>query len=373
VSPQRDIAIYSPMASDLYERDAAVSGGAELQTMLLARSLAARGLRCAHIVVPLAGPPAELPEGLELVERGAFAGRRLTGKAEEARRVWQGFHDADAGTYIFRGGWPVLGVAARFCRTNRRRLIFAAASDLNFVTPGVRGIKQAEFALYRYGARRSDTIVVQTQGQGELARRMFPRARRIVEIPSFAEPAEPSSAEPEAFLWTGRLADYKNPAAYVELARAVPEARFWMIPKYVEKYDSDAAVSRAARELPNMEVLDSRPRDELMRLVERSVAIVNTSPREGMPNLFLEGWARGIPALTFEFDPDGRIGAQGLGVSAGGSPERFADGARELWRTRGDRRELARHVRAYIHDTHGEQAVTRHWMDLLGASSNGRP
>lgn len=366
MSPRNDVAIYSPYASQLYERDVTVSGGAELQMVMLAERLAARGLRCAPIVLPLRGASADLPSGIQIVERQYFAGgSTVGGKVRESGRMWRALRDADARTYVFRGAWPALGVAAVFCRRHGRRLVFSCTSDRNFVSEA-RGLKRADHELYRLGARRSDAIVAQTESQAVLARAAFPSARRVVVIPSFAEPAEQSAAPPEAFLWTGRLIDYKNPDAYVELARAVPEARFWMIPKFVEEDpDTGRRLQAVVRELPNLELLEARPRPELMELVDRSVAIVNTSPREGMPNLFLEGWARGIPALTFEFDPDGRIEREGLGAAAQGSAERFAKAARELWESRHDRTEVAQRVRAYVARTHSPDVVAGRWADLL--------
>lgn len=364
--PRNDVAIYAPYASQLYERDVTVSGGAELQTVMLATHLARRGLRCAHIVLPLEAARTDLAGGLELVQRAPFGGgSKPVGKAVEMRRVWRAFEDADAHAYVFRGGWPALGVAAAFCRRKGRRLVFASASDRNFVSHA-RGLKRLDYGIFRYGARRANVIVAQTGSQAMLARDAFPRVERIVEIPSFAEPAALSTAAPAAFLWTGRLIEYKNPDAYVELARAVPDAHFWMIPKFVdEDPERGRLVEEAARALPNLELLDAVPRAELMKLVDRSVAIVNTSPREGMPNLFLEGWARGIPALTLDFDPDGRIAEHGLGVAADGSMERLAAGARALW-AGGDRRDaMGRRSRAYVVGTHGYESVAARWVELL--------
>jgi glycosyltransferase involved in cell wall biosynthesis len=361
--PARDIAIYSPYIGQLLERDAEVSGGAELQAMMLAEAAVAAGLTCGLMTIPVRSPRTDLPRGLEVVERKDF--EDVGGKLDEVRALWGMLDRADARIYVIRGGWPALGVAAAFCRRKRRRLVFAATSDRNFVSLAA-GLKRIDEEIYRFGARRCDAIVAQTAAQRRMARESFGKAGRIVEIPSFAEEAPASAAEPEAFLWAGRLIDYKNPGAYLRLARAVPEARFWMIPKFADEDPAAGEQALAAeRELPNLELLESRPRAAMMELVERAVAIVNTSPREGMPNMFLEGWARGIPALTYEFDPDGRIAAQGLGEAADGDEARFAAAARRLWAARGDRSEARERVRRYLHDTHGRDAVGRRWLELF--------
>lgn len=370
--PSRDIAIYSPYASQLYERRPAVSGGAELQTVMLAAALAEHGLRVAHIVLPLEGEATSLPNGVEVVQRRPFAGGwRLLGQAREIGRVWRALAAADAGVYVVRSSWAALGVVAAFCALRRRRLVWASASDLDFGSFFFRG-RRAELELFRLGVRRADLIVVQTEAQANLAEEAFGSRRRVVRIPSFARLAEPSRRAPEAFLWTGRLEEYKGPVAYVELARSVPEAHFWMIPKFVEESAAyGREVEAGAAELPNLELLEARPHGELMELVERSVAVVNTSPSEGMPNTFLEAWARGIPVLTLVFDPDSRVEREQLGVAAGGSKERFAEGARELWDGRTRREDLSRRVRACLERRHGPKIVGERWAVVLSELLDG--
>ena len=47
----------------------------------------------------------------------------------------------------------------------------------------------------------------------------------------------------------------------------------------------------------------------------RAVAAVNTSEFEGMPNVLLEAWSRGVPALVLHYDPGGVVRAHRLGLS----------------------------------------------------------
>jgi glycosyltransferase involved in cell wall biosynthesis len=366
------VAIYAPYSARLYERSPAVTGGAERQMTMLAAGLARSGLSVAHVVLPVADA-APRPEGaLTLVERAPFAdGRGPAGRGVEAARLFAALDAADARTYVFRSGLSALGLAAAFCRARRRRLVFSSANNLDFTFEFFQG-HRAKLELYKFGVRRSQAVVVQSRDQTRLAREAFPRLRRVVEIPSFAEPAASAAAAPEAFLWSGRLDRFKQPMRFLQLAESLPEARFWMVPKFLhEGPPLEREVKRRAARLQNLDILEPRPHAEAMKLVERSVAVVNTGAAEGMPNFFLEAWARGIPVLSFEFDPDGRIRRQGLGVAAAGSEERFAAGARRLWERRLDRGSLSRHLRAYVESTHGPDAVIAHWVKLIEEVSNG--
>ncbi|MGI8596950.1 MAG: glycosyltransferase family 4 protein [Thermoleophilaceae bacterium] len=361
---RHDVALYTPLAAGLYDRARRAPGGAELQTTFIARALAREGMRVAHIVFPLRDPV--IPPEITVLERAEDAGgRRTIDKATEVRRTWQALVAADADVYLVRGASPAVGVIALFCLVHRRKLLFSSANnyDFTFDTRFGRGL---DFESYRLGLRGADAVVVQTEEQLELARRAFPRLRSVTAIPSFAEPAEPADSEPRAFLWMGRIVDYKQPLRYLELAEAVPEASFWMIATETNETPADLAgeVRARALALTNVEMLEPRSHEAAMDLVAQTVANVSTSRLEGMPNVFLEAWASGVPTLTLEFDPDGRIASRGLGVAADGSWERFVSGARELWSERRDRERLSRHVQSYVREVHSPPVVGGLWAGV---------
>ena len=333
---------------------------------LLAEGLAARGLRVGHIVYPVERRrPSEGPQP-ELVVRPAYDGAGALGPVTEARHIWRSMSEANAAIYVFRGGGPQLAVGSAFCRLHRRALVFSAAIDLDFDLERPDRTR-AHLMPYKAALGHADLIVVQNEKQRGLAE--ADGLDPVTLIPSFAEPAEPSQLTPDAFLWVGRLVAYKGPLEYVELAEAVPEARFKMICAYLPENDADRALQAKLEDgdarLDNFELIDQQPRATVLEMVDRSVALVSTSRSEGMPNVFLEAWSRGVPVLTLDYDPDGRIAERGLGVAADGSPERFAEAARSLWSDRSLRDEMGRKGREFVLERHGADAVADRWAEVL--------
>jgi glycosyltransferase involved in cell wall biosynthesis len=367
---RREVAIYAPESVEWYERTGGQGGGAERQMMLLAKALSSRGVQVAHIVFQPQDPIA-LPSHLTLVRREEDAGKRsLAGGLQEAVRIWRALKVADARVTIVRMATPAVGVAALYCKLHRRRLIFSSANDSDFIPAATsdRSLSRAlSRALYRLGVRLADVVVVQSRDQVSLARRRFPGLREIVHIPSFCEPADKPDDEVEqgSLLWIGRITAEKAPLRYVELARALPDGRFTMIPIELRASREHQQLRQAVRGIENLELGERLPHPQLMNMISRAVAVVNTSKVEGLPNVFLEAWARGIPVLSLECDPDGVIARRGLGIAASGSWDRFVAGARELLDGGLARAELSHRTRAYIEEVHSIDSVAARWADVI--------
>jgi glycosyltransferase involved in cell wall biosynthesis len=360
-----DVAVYAPGASCYYEATRDNMGGAEMQATMLAHALKAKGLRVAHVVFPIAGPPRVDASSPNLVERPEWQTDRRLGQLAEGRAVWRGLARADAKAYIVRGSGGHVIPASAFCRARGRRFVFSSSSELDFDFERTdRSPRMLQ--LYRASLRPAARMALQTERQRELALRAFPDSDPVV-IPSFAQPVAPANRAGEYFLWADRLVDYKLPDRYVELAEALPEARFRMVgtpidetpPGMVERMEA------AAQRVPNLELFPPRPRSELLEEMRGAVALVKTSRVEGMPNGFLEAWACGLPVLSLSVDPDAKIADNDIGVVAGGSMERLIEAAAGLWRDPEQRNAIGDRARRFVHDVHSPDAVADRWVALL--------
>lgn len=364
--PSYDVVLYLPrLAPLLAVSDAGATGGAETQIALVARALAAQGLRVCLCTFDL--PGADIPskiDGVDVVTRPPYLRGGAMARVREAVALIHDLIDLDGRVYVTRIAGFHVGLVGLAARLGGRRFVYSSAhvADFDFrkLAPTLR-----DRMLHGVGLALAHQIVVQTDEQA----RMVPRRsrRRATVIRNMVERVQKlNSGSRESFLWVGRAVWYKAPLSYVKLARAVPEARFVAIcAPGVGAEDLTNDVLEAAATLDNLEVVGPRPRRELLPLLERAVAIVNTSVFEGMPNATLEGWARGVPALTLSHDPDGLVERRGLGIFARDSWEDFVEGARVLWNARERDDALRERCRAYADEEHGVDVLARRWIDVL--------
>jgi glycosyltransferase involved in cell wall biosynthesis len=369
VSRRNDVAIYAPFAGPLYGADAqaVVAGGAEAQAAEIARALAARGFRVGHVVFD--GPDlAPRSGGVDLVTQPPDVQTRHFSVLSAS--IARALHRADADVYIQRTAGFETGIVAAFARARRRSFVFSSSSSTDLAEHPPLFTRAARMS-FEIGRRHAEAVVVQTEEQRTLARAVLVREPHLIRSFCVARPT--GEVERRAFLWIGGLSDYKGPREYLALAERLPEARFWMIAAPRPGAEALAQeVEQAARGLPNVELLEARPRAALDELYAQAVAVVNTSRFEGFPNTFMEGWAQGAAALSLNVDPDGVITRWRLGAHARGSLDELVEAARRLWARRGDSATSAA-ARRYVAEHHDPHVVGDQWAELVRELVAARP
>jgi glycosyltransferase involved in cell wall biosynthesis len=362
-----DVVIYMPWIGPLLVPGIGPPpGGAETQMLMLAQALVRRDKRVCLVAY---GSPDVLPSainGIAVIAHPAPRARvRLIGFAAHLLSATRVLGPLKAKVFLQRAAGPTTGIVALFARAKQSTFVYSSANVIDFAFERLER-SPPRVLLFHLGVKLASTIVVQTHEQVEMCRRRF--RRDPILIKSIAEPASALRIDPQAFLWVGRATAYKRPEAFVDLAVAVPEARFRMILVTAGEQGHELArgLIERCRSVPNIQLLEPLPRTELMRLIDSAVAMVNTADYEGMPNIFLESWARGVPALSLLHDPDGVIERESLGYFAHGSPERFAAQARQLWHTRHNQSELQERCRGYVAREHAPHRVVDRWVEVLG-------
>lgn len=372
--PESDVVFYTPFIGRMLTSGQLPPGGAETQILAIAKGLAKLGVRVAIVAY---GRREELPdavEGVRVVARPPSRGnKRLVGKFAEAVHIWRALWRAPSRTVVYRCASPELGLIALYTRLARRRLVFSTANIVDFelhkLTP-----KRRDLVLYGLGVRLCGAIVVQTEEQVRMCLSSFGRQATLVKSIVTVPPS--AGGPPEAFLWVGRLVAYKHPLEYVALAKALPAAKFWMVGVPANKDGAEVpeqTIRDAADRIGNLELLAPRPHTGIQELLSRAVASVNTADFEGMPNMLLEAWSQGVPALVLHHDPGGVVAEHGLGAFAAGSFERLVELAHEQWSSRHDRGALSERCRAYLAAHHTPETVLASWIKVLDVAPRRAP
>jgi glycosyltransferase involved in cell wall biosynthesis len=358
------VCFVAPLAWPVLARDARIelAGGAEVQQCILARLLAAQGYPVSMITLDFGQPDGARVDGVTVHKAFApGAGLPLVRFLHpKLTAMWSALRRAGADVYYVRSASMWLGLVAEFCRRHGRRLVYAGASDKDFV-PDIGG--QLRYArdrwLYRRGLAAANVLVAQNEFQRASCLGTY--GREAVVISSCYELPERSNSFHirNLVLWVGMLHENKRPELFLEIAARAPHRRFVLIggPRPGARAFYQRIRAQAAR-VPNLELTGFLPLAEVEPWFDRARVLVNTSEYEGMPNTFLQAWARGVPTVaTVDVGPTAVFTQLGEAVN---SIERlFVD--RVYWR------EKSAACRAWFDRHHSPQSALAQYARLLSA------
>jgi glycosyltransferase involved in cell wall biosynthesis len=223
---------------------------------------------------------------------------------------------ANADVYYTSCAGALLAQVVMFARGHSRKVVFriASISDCDPNTLLIRYWRDKQ--LYRYGLRRADLVLAQTQEQQQALRRNFHRDSTVV-APLMEQHGQRRdfSARDIDVLWVGNIRALKRPDRILELARSLPNARVHIVGgPYRGAEALFESVRSEAAALPNVQFHGHVPVGQVAALYERARLLVGTSEIEGFPNTYLQAWAHGAPVVAF-LDPDRLIASHGLGTA----------------------------------------------------------
>src|SRR5216683_1046893 len=322
--PRTHLCFVAPNTWPVFSRDPdnEVIGGAEVQQSILARALAGAGYRVSMICLDFGQPQGVSLDGVTVHKAHRpdaglpvlrFVHPRITA-------MWRAMRAVDADVYYQRCSAMLTAVVAAFCHRYGKRSIFASAADLDFV-PGRQPIRYLRDRwLFEQGLKRVDRIVVQNVAQQQACRANYHRESTL--IPSCD--GLPADASP------GTGDDARNNACF-------------------------ESVRNAATTIPNIEFTGFLPHACAEPYFDRARVLVNTSLHEGVPNTFLQAWARGVPTVAF-VDTGARLRGELLYPVVRRVEEAAAEIER-LFTDEGHWRRASVRCREYFSNTHSTSKV----------------
>lgn len=230
-----------------------------------------------------------------------------------------------------RAGFSATGVVAYYAMHNKCKFIFHIAGDRDIESiglPWTHPHKIPEIMLMKFGIRKADKIIAQTQFQVKQLKKNH--NRNAIVIPN-GHPMPEDCIKPQdkiSVLWIANWKMVKQPEIFIDLVKQLKKkhsVRFIMIGR-TDSYKD--LVAKAVEN--NVEVMGEIPHDQVNLWLSHAHVLVNTSQQEGFSNTFIQAWMRGVPVVSFQVDPDDILKNKKIGFCSGSFDQLVTDTRRML-------------------------------------------
>lgn len=296
-------------------------GGAELQCYYLARELISRGWEVHYIrEYRFRNFPEEYQEQGIFIHAIPQVHQQLRFLNTPALFRVMGKIRADfwycRGTISYL--YPVLRNAGKL---QRGKVIWACSHDKELKGVTAKNcLSQAAWKLnqfmFKTALPKTDHILLQTHDQLELLKMNFRLTGTVLYNAHPRTKDRATVKNDRILLWIGRLQTWKHPEIFIKLARHFNGRpyRFIAIGKPLKGNSLEGLLKQADRALPNFKYTGELDNVEVRGLLRKAKVLVCTSKYEGFSNTFIEAWARGVPVISSNVNPDNLLTVRHLGV-----------------------------------------------------------
>jgi len=369
------VCILSEYAYSFFSGRSKEVGGAELQMVVLAKELTDRKHDVSFVTFEESKSSHEIIQGIKTYNpfdtKGSGYSYLLPHNIYKLIKI---LNKINADIYIQRATSPLTGFISLYTKLKNKKFIYSVSSELDVSDNlKIRSIKDLKNIFYKFGVKYSDCVVCQTNNQINLLNKSLNKKGKLIKnlYPLPKEDLKQNNGSDLKILWVGRLVKEKRPDLFLKLAKMFPELKFWMIggcPFLDQKFYKK--IEQSANEINNVEFLGYVPHEEIDRYYKESSILVSTSLGEGFPNIFLEAWGNYTPVVSLNFDPDGLISNQKLGITSK-SFEQLKNDIKTLINNDKLRKEMGNNSRRYVEQEHNVKKIVAKYEKLIESLVNG--
>lgn len=346
-------------------------GGAQLQQILVARELAARGHEVVFVEYDADRKSEEVIDGIRIVTKPRPSGSELSRALEAIFGTIQLLRQINPDVCYRRVlNFELLSLSVYSSLTDARFVYGISHDDELTDDPHLfsEGFKSTRLykRLNQYALSNADAVIAQNAHQYNLAIERLdteihkiPNCYRLKEI----EPID-WDYEPPVVFWAARFRSWKQPEVVADLAETLPDVTFVMAGAPGDK-QTYSGLQKRSKSTDNLYLIGHVPLEEIDRYFAAADVFLNTSAEEGFPNTFLQAWAHETPVASLEVDPDAILSTEEIGIVADGDTSELRERLRKLIHDDQRLARLGKKSKAYLRGNHTVDAVTDSYEGVL--------
>lgn len=263
------------------------------------------------------------------------------------------------------------GLMMMLARILRRPFVYRCANDIDVDGRYRQRLGAVASPLFALGFAGANGYIAQNSYQLQAIRRRFPKKPSIIlHNPYQARPdTQTVGREQRGYVaWLGVFQPQKNLPLLAQVAAALPDVPFRIGGKLEVAMDDAATLAAldVLKALPNVTFAGYLRRTEVPGFLAHAVLLLSTSHYEGFSNTFLEAWGAGTPMVApARIDPDGLIGAKGLGHAAASDDDLVGAVRAMMDMPPAEFAALSAHCRHYVETAHDPAMLAERFLAFL--------
>lgn len=343
------------------------TGGAELQQVLTGKELAKNGYAVSFVVYDHGQKPLEIIGGIKIYKTlpREYVLSGVKSVYHAIKSVWNALKQADADIYYQCSAGRDMGFTALFCLLKKKKFIYGLVSNMDVDGTFIKNAKLYARILYKFGLKRADGIIAQTEYQQELLKKNFNKDSIIIKNPFPVEKQKKIKREPPIVLWVGTIKpEWKQPEVFLNLAKKIPDGKFQMVGGGSANKQFYNKIKEEAEKIPNLEFVGFVPYHEVNKYFNNASIFVNTSTVEGFSNTFLQAWVAYTPVVSLNVDPDEIICRYKLGIHSCTFEQMVRD-VKTLLKDEKLREKIGMNGRIYVEREHEIKKIVKKYAEIF--------
>lgn len=349
-------------------------GGAEYQSMLLAKGFAQRGHPAAFFATRAGQLNHFQADGVSIEEMPGIRIMGIRAYRQHMADLIQKYRPDICYIRIFPEIAEILPVCQRFgvavvtvtCGGMEARPLLLGQHPRETLGHIRTGDSIRHFRSFR-SIRLGDAHVCNTQEFANLVKKWHPHhtIQTIYNATPVPSEAEIHSTPGNRIIWVNNIKRVKRPEWYIELARRLPDYEFTMIGKIYDSRYGRAIQKKINNGPVNLDYRGRLPIDVVNQEIRTSDILVYTSipGHEGFGNSFLQAWSRAVPTVS-TYPLDGILEREGIGRYAHTMDE-LVQSIDQLMANPQERMLMGARARAYVTREHQIDTMVNQYLTLF--------